>query len=81
MNMKPTKSTKPARHSKSEKILAMLRRNNGATIAELVKSTGWQKQSVHGFISGTLKKKQGLQITSAKEENKDRRYSIAGDGQ
>jgi hypothetical protein len=28
-------------------------------------------------MSGTLKKKQGLEITSSKEENKDRRYRIA----
>jgi DNA-binding MarR family transcriptional regulator len=81
MSMKPTKSTNSAHYSKSWKILALLRRNNGATIAELAKATGWQKHSVHGIMSGTLKKKRGLQIKSTKEENKDRRYSIAGNSQ
>ena len=70
---------KPAKsigRTKGEKIIALLQRNNGATIAELAKATGWQRHSVHGFMSGTLKKKQGLEITSSKEENKDRRYRI-----
>jgi hypothetical protein len=78
---KPVKSNKPARYSKSEKIVALLRRSTGATITELAKATGWQMHSVHGFMSGTLKKKQGRQIQSAKEGNKDRRYWIAGDSQ
>ena len=81
MSKKTSKSTKAADMSKGEKILRLLQRNTGATIAELAKATGWQEHSVRGFISGTLKKKQGLEIKSSKEENKDRRYSVEGRAQ
>ncbi len=43
-----------------------------------MKATGWQAHSVRGFISGTLKRKQGLVVNSAVEEGKDRRYVIVG---
>ena len=67
--------------TKSAKIIALLRRDTGATIAELAKVSGWQRQSLHGFMSGTLKKKQLLEIKIAKEENKDRRYRIEAGAQ
>lgn len=79
MATNPTKSNKSARQSKGEKILDLLRRNSGASIAELAKATGWQRHSVHGFMSRTLRKKRGLEIKSRKEADKDRRYCIVGD--
>ena len=81
MGKNPQKPTKSIGRSKSEKIITLLQRNNGATIAELVKATGWQRHSVHGFISGTLKKKQGRNIASTNEVDKDRRYRIAAAAQ
>jgi Protein of unknown function (DUF3489) len=72
------KQLKPASLTKTDKILKLLQRNTGATIAELAKVTRWQRHSVHGFMSGTLKKKRGLEIKTTKEENKDCRYF--GDG-
>jgi hypothetical protein len=54
----------------------MLQRPNGASIPELMKATGWQAHSVRGFMSGTLKKKQALEITRSDESGKDRRYFI-----
>ena len=77
----PRKPIKSDGRSKGEKIIALLQRNAGATIAELAKATGWQRHSVHGFMSGILKKKQGLEISSSKEENKERRYRIAAGAQ
>jgi hypothetical protein len=76
MTDNPKKTTTKSRQTKSAKIVALLRRNTGATIAELAKAADWQRHSVQGFISGTLKKKRGLQIRSTKEERKDRRYWI-----
>ena len=67
--------------TKSAKIIDLLRRDTGATIAELAKVSGWQRHSLHGFMSGTLKKKQGLEIKITKEENKDRRYPIEAGAQ
>lgn len=62
---------------KSAQIVSLLRRQNGASLPELMKATGWQAHSVRGFISGTLKRKRGLVISSATEEGKDRRYLIS----
>ena len=66
-----------ARSTKTEKALALLRRPKGVTVAELSKATGWQEHSVRGFMSGTLKKRKGLQIVSEKTDNGARRYRIA----
>ena len=63
--------------SKTETILGMLKRPNGATINELVKATGWQPHSLRGFLSGTLRKKMRLTIRSTKTEKSDRRYTVA----
>jgi hypothetical protein len=63
--------------TKAERILALLRRSQGATIAELTKSTGWQAHSVRGFLSGTLKNKLKLKLKSERLEGKDRRYRVA----
>jgi hypothetical protein len=76
MTDNPKKITTKSRQTKSAKIVALLQRNKGATIAELAKAADWQRHSVQGFMSGTLKTKRGLQITSTKEDDKDRRYRI-----
>lgn len=73
-----TKATKANLGPKSAQIVSLLQRQTGASIAELMKATGWQAHSVRGFISGTLKRKQGLVVNSAVEEGKDRRYVVAG---
>jgi hypothetical protein len=39
-------------------------------------ATSWQSHSVRGLISGTLKKKMGLTVISAKAEDGERNYSI-----
>lgn len=74
----PSKPQKLVTTTKAAKIMGLLRRNNGATIAELAKATSWQNHSVRGFMSGTLKKKQGIQITSSQEDGRQRRYFIDG---
>ena len=50
--------------SKSSIILQLLNRENGATVMELAAAAAWQEHSVRGFMSGTLKKKRGLDVTS-----------------
>jgi hypothetical protein len=62
--------------SKTEMILALLKRPEGATAKELLKITGWQAHSLRGFISGTLGKKMGLTVTSTKGEDGQRTYSV-----
>ncbi len=87
---KPTKKASPAKKtpkaakeqgaardgSKAAKIVDLLKRPDGATVAEIMKVSDWQAHSVRGFISGTLGKKMGLTVTSTKGEGGERRYSI-----
>ena len=63
--------------TKLAQLEAMLRRPEGATIDQIGASIGWQAHSVRGAMSGTLKKKQGLTITSDKAEDGQRIYRIA----
>src|ERR1700722_3202346 len=53
------KATAPRAESKGAKILEMIARAEGATLAEIMKATAWQAHSVRGFIS-TAAKKHGL---------------------
>ena len=50
--------------TKSSLILKLLSRASGATVKELAAATNWQDHSVRGYLSGTLKKKLGLLVTS-----------------
>jgi hypothetical protein len=89
-----TRGKKKASHSKvSRKALAptarsgtkqsllidLLSRRQGANLAEAVKATGWQPHSVRGAISGSLKKKLGLNIASETVERRGRVYRIIAD--
>jgi hypothetical protein len=51
-----------------ETLLALLRRPEGATVAEMQGATGWQPHSVRGALSGLIAKKLGHEVTSTKEE-------------
>ena len=65
----------PRAESKGAKILELIGRPKGATLAEIVKATDWQKHSIRGFLS-TAAKKHGLKIESTKTEADDRVYQI-----
>ena len=72
----PEPQSDAKRPSKQDEVVAMLRRPEGATVDEVVSATGWQRHTVRGVFSGTLKKKLGLTLASAKEE-RGRVYRIA----
>ena len=81
---KTTKATKstgtkkiaaPRADSKGARILALIGRPKGASLAEIRKSSGWQAHSVRGFLS-LAAKKHGLKIESRKAETGDRVYRI-----
>ena len=67
----------PGEFSKKAVVIDLLRRKDGATLAEIAKATDWQNHSIRGFISGTLGKKMGLTVESAKNEAGERTYRIA----
>src|SRR5437764_11167144 len=74
----PQSDTK--RPSKQDAVVAMLQRPEGATVDEVAGAMGWQRHTVRGLFSGTLKKKLGLTLASATEE-RGRVYRIAPQGQ
>jgi hypothetical protein len=55
------KPRKPREGTKQETVLALLRREEGATIAQICEATGWQGHTVRGFFAG-LKKRQGIEV-------------------
>ena len=74
---KPAKEAAKSREgSKTESVLALLRREGGVTAEELMSATGWQAHSVRGFLSGTIRKKMGLELNSVKAEDGTRSYSL-----
>ena len=62
--------------SKRDAVIAMLQRPKGATVDEVANAMGWQRHTVRGLFSGTLKKKLRLTLASAQEE-RGRVYRIA----
>ena len=64
--------------TKQAQLIAMLQAPEGASIAEIAEATGWQHHSIRGAISGSLKKKLGLEVTSEKVAERGRVYRLAG---
>lgn len=60
--------------TKQATLIAMLAAPSGATVAEIMAATGWLAHTVRGAMAGSLKKKLGMQIDSAKEEGRGRVY-------
>lgn len=60
--------------TKQATLIAMLAAPGGATVAEIMAATGWLAHTVRGAMAGSLKKKLGMQIYSAKEEGRGRVY-------
>jgi len=73
---KVAKSDGPREGSKMAQVIAMLQRENGATISEIMASMGWQKHTVRGFVAGAMKKA-GYTVESFKPEGGERTYRIS----
>ena len=62
--------------TKQALVIEMLRRPEGASIAEIVEATGWLSHTARGVLAGSLKKKLGLAIGSEKDEIRGRIYKV-----
>jgi len=71
--MKPEPT--PKGPSKIDQVVALLKREEGATARTLMDATGWQAHSVRGVIAGAIKKKLGLTVISEAGEG-GRTYRI-----
>jgi predicted transcriptional regulator len=61
---------------KTDRILDLLKRANGASVDELQSFTGWQAHSIRGALSGLRKK--GVAVVLTKHEGKASTYNVSG---
>ena len=71
-----TQETTTQTGSKAEKVLELMKRKEGATLAEIAKATDWQRHSIRGFVRGHVTKKLGLKVESTNGETGERTYRI-----
>lgn len=69
-----TKQTGPF---KLLQLIQLLARPEGASLTEMAEVTGWQHHSLRGVMSGQLKKKRNLVITSESHPSRGRIYRLA----
>jgi hypothetical protein len=78
---KAPKETKAAKSegiregSKTAQVVALLKRENGATLQEIMTKMNWQRHTVRGFMAGAMKKA-GFTVESYKPEGGERTYRI-----
>ena len=72
----PAAPRQPRTGSKQDQVIALLRRPEGATLAQIGEATGWAPHTCRGVLAGALKKRLGLTVTSTKEAGGQRVYRL-----
>ncbi len=63
-----TAPRKPREGTKQERVLAMLHRDEGASVHQIAGATGWVLNTVRGFLAGL--KKKGITVDSSRSDAK-----------
>ncbi len=67
---------KADRANKTAEVIVLMKRAKGATLAEIMATTGWQAHRVRGFVS-ILGSNGGEKIESKKNDAGERTYRVA----
>ena len=62
--------------TKSASVTKLLSRDRGATIAEIVKATGWKEHSVRAFLTGVRK---SAKLIKEQRTDGETVYRLSGD--
>ena len=77
---KPAKGSRGRAYSKQMRVVGLLNRPGGVTIAAIMRCTGWQQHSVRGFLAGVVRRKLGLKLTSDKSDGPRVYRIVSGTG-
>lgn len=72
----PKVSNSPAAPNKQSRLIELLHRPDGASLADLMQATGWQAHSIRGAISAVLRKRLGLIVACQTDQEGRRIYRI-----
>jgi predicted ArsR family transcriptional regulator len=75
---KPTELNPPRDGTKQAKLVAMLSRKSGVSLAKASDALGWQKHTTSAAMTGL--RKRGYVITRTTRKNKDSVYNITKSG-
>lgn len=75
-NSKTSKSTAAKRDNKTDRVIALLKREGGASVVEITKATGWLPHSARAVLTGFRKK--GFKVEKAKVDGVTH-WSITGE--
>lgn len=77
-NINSRAEAKACSGTKQDRAISMLRSKDGASLAALMKTTGWQQHSVRGFLAGVVRKRLKLNLVSEVDDGV-RTYRITGE--
>ncbi|MFC0386838.1 DUF3489 domain-containing protein [Muricoccus vinaceus] len=58
----PSAPRRPREGTKQQAVLTLLRRPEGATIAQVMEATGWAQHTVRGFLAGLKKRGHAVEV-------------------
>ena len=69
-------ASEPAKQTKKDQLITLLRREDGASVAEMIEVTGWLPHTTRAMLTGLRKK--GFTLDKQKVDGTTR-YAISGE--